>query len=88
MNQAAPSAFADIGENYYYVFVGLCIIWAVGIYFLFPETRGKTLEAVAAAFGDRVVDIDSVAVEQGSSAIRKSSMAAHVEGDLAGDRKV
>jgi hypothetical protein len=87
VNQAAPSAFSEIRENYYYVFVGLCIIWAIGIYFVFPETRGKTLEEVAAAFGDRVVDIDS-ASEQGILDHQKPSMTAHVELDQAGDRKV
>ncbi|KAI1813194.1 putative MFS monosaccharide transporter [Poronia punctata] len=56
--QAGPTAFANIHENYYYVFVGICVIYFVLIYLYFPETKQKSLEEIAAAFGDRVVDVD------------------------------
>ncbi|KAI1770164.1 putative MFS monosaccharide transporter [Hypoxylon cercidicola] len=55
ITEAGPSAFANIGENYYYVFVG-CTACFFGIaYVYFPETRHKTLEEIARAFGDKVV---------------------------------
>ncbi|KAI0395845.1 hypothetical protein F5Y17DRAFT_456521 [Xylariaceae sp. FL0594] len=58
LTQAGPTAFAAIQENYYYVFVGVCTIYLVLIHRYFPETKQKTLEEIAAAFGDRVVDVD------------------------------
>ncbi|KAF4549589.1 Sugar (and other) transporter-like protein 65 [Elsinoe fawcettii] len=56
VTQAGPSAFASIGENYYYVFVGCCTVYLGLVYFFFPETNQKTLEEIAAAFGDKVVE--------------------------------
>ncbi|CAG7999570.1 unnamed protein product [Penicillium nalgiovense] len=58
ITEAGPSAFANIHENYYYVFVACSAFFLVVAYFYFPETKQKTLEEVAAAFGDRVVDQD------------------------------
>ncbi|KAJ9631808.1 hypothetical protein H2203_000208 [Taxawa tesnikishii (nom. ined.)] len=65
ITEAGPSAFANIHENYYYVFVGCTLVFLIIAYFYFPETRLKTLEEVAAAFGDRVVEVtdNDVAVE-------------------------
>ncbi|KAK7973238.1 MFS transporter [Apiospora saccharicola] len=54
VTEAGPSAFARIGENYYYVFVG-CTAFFLGVaYLYFPETRKKTLEEIASTFGDKV----------------------------------
>ncbi|KAF9258411.1 general substrate transporter [Marasmius fiardii PR-910] len=61
VTQAGPSAFANIGENYYYVFVATTLIYFLGIFFYFPETKGKTLEMIAADFGDQVVVSDDTA---------------------------
>jgi hypothetical protein len=36
VTQAGPSAFSNIGENYYYVFIGCCAVYFVLIYFYFP----------------------------------------------------
>lgn len=58
ITEAGPSAFANIRENYYYVFVVCTAFFLVIGYFHFPETRRKTLEEIAAAFGDRVIDVD------------------------------
>ncbi|KAJ6598244.1 general substrate transporter [Mycena vulgaris] len=55
LTQAATTAFANIGTNYYYVFVATTGLSAVCVYFFFPETKGKSLEAIAASFGDVVV---------------------------------
>ncbi|KAK8037346.1 hypothetical protein PG991_000692 [Apiospora marii] len=54
VTEAGPSAFARIGENYYYVFVGCTAFFFAVAYFYFPETRRKTLEEIASTFGDRV----------------------------------
>ncbi|KAI0451603.1 putative MFS monosaccharide transporter [Xylaria acuta] len=63
--EAGPTAFANIGENYYYVFVTICAMYIALIYFYFPETKQKSLEEIAAAFGDRVVEVNErdIAVE-------------------------
>lgn len=58
ITEAGPSAFATIKENYYYVFVGCTFFFLIMAYLYFPETRRKTLEEIAAAFGDDVVDVD------------------------------
>jgi len=57
ITQAGPSAFANIQENYYYVFVGCSLFFLAIAWFFFPETKQKTLEEIAAAFGDRVIDL-------------------------------
>jgi hypothetical protein len=36
VTEAGPSAFANIKQNYYYVFVGCCLVYLVLIYFYFP----------------------------------------------------
>ncbi|KAI1139140.1 putative MFS monosaccharide transporter [Hypoxylon sp. FL0543] len=58
VTEAGPSAFANIHENYYYVFVGCTMFFLVIAYLYFPETRRKTLEEIARAFGDKVVLVD------------------------------
>ncbi|KEF60286.1 uncharacterized protein A1O9_05137 [Exophiala aquamarina CBS 119918] len=65
ITEAGPSAFANIHENYYYVFVVCSFFFLVIAYFYFPETKQKTLEEIAAAFGDKVVLLteDDVAAE-------------------------
>ncbi|KAK2469876.1 hypothetical protein H9L39_18691 [Fusarium oxysporum f. sp. albedinis] len=67
ITQAGPSAFANIRENYYYVFVACTSFFVVVAYFYFPrvvninisETKQKTLEEIAASFGDQLVLHDS-----------------------------
>ncbi|KAL2815655.1 general substrate transporter [Aspergillus granulosus] len=60
ITEAGPSAFANIHENYYYVFVGCTLFFLVIAYFYFPETKRKTLEEIAASFGDRVIDAEDI----------------------------
>ena len=36
VTQAGPTAFDTIGENYYYVFVGCCILWFGIVWKWFP----------------------------------------------------
>jgi len=58
--QAAPVAFKNIGWKFYILFIVLCFIGAVCIWFIWPDTRGLPLEEVAAIFGDA----DEVAIYQ------------------------
>ncbi|KAF9885288.1 hypothetical protein FE257_013089 [Aspergillus nanangensis] len=55
VTEAGPSAFANIHENYYYVFVACSTFFLVIAWFYFPETKQKTLEEIAASFGDKVI---------------------------------
>ncbi|KAK5168942.1 uncharacterized protein LTR77_006251 [Saxophila tyrrhenica] len=57
LTEAGPIAFATIEQNYYYVFVGCTLFFLVCAYVWFPETRNKNLEEIAAAFGDKVVEL-------------------------------
>ncbi|KAK2757292.1 hypothetical protein FQN54_004806 [Arachnomyces sp. PD_36] len=79
ITEAGPSAFANIQENYYYVFVACSFFFLVIAYLYFPETRRKTLEEIAAAFGDEVVlpTENDVAAEGGIMAAKAGS--GHVE---------
>lgn len=63
ITEAGPTAQAKIKENYYYVFVGCSFFFFIVAYFYFPETRLKTLEEIASAFGDKVVLVDAQTVE-------------------------
>ncbi|KPI39904.1 High-affinity glucose transporter [Cyphellophora attinorum] len=74
ITEAGPSAFANIKENYYYVFVGCSAFFLVMAYFYFPETRRKTLEEIAEAFGDKVVLADERDVMEEAEAERKLSI--------------
>ncbi|EXJ83041.1 hypothetical protein A1O3_06858 [Capronia epimyces CBS 606.96] len=50
----ASQAFATIGYKYYFVFLGLCVVAIVYIFFVFPETNGLALEEIGEKFGDVV----------------------------------
>lgn len=66
ITEAGPTAFAKIKQNYYYVFAGCTLFFLVMAFFFFPETKQKSLEEIAAAFGDKVVlpDEDNLATEE------------------------
>ncbi|KAJ5888750.1 Major facilitator superfamily domain general substrate transporter, partial [Penicillium taxi] len=59
ITEAGPVAFSTIHENYYYVFVACSAFFFCVAYLYFPETKQKTLEEVAAAFGDKVILADA-----------------------------
>ncbi|KAL4882122.1 general substrate transporter [Aspergillus karnatakaensis] len=50
---ANPVALEGIGWRYYIVFTCLAAIWFVFIWFVFPETKGMSLEEVAVVFDKR-----------------------------------
>lgn len=45
-----PMAFAAIHWRYFIVFIGFLILFLATIYYLFPETKGLSLEQVAQIF--------------------------------------
>ncbi|KAH8587766.1 general substrate transporter [Bisporella sp. PMI_857] len=51
--EVAATAFASIGWRYYLVFIIVPAL-GLGVLFKFPETKGLSLEEVAAVFGDEV----------------------------------
>ncbi|KAK5724238.1 hypothetical protein LTR17_013524 [Elasticomyces elasticus] len=83
ITEAGPSAFATIKQNYYYVFVGCTLFFLIIAYFYFPETRHKTLEEIAAAFGDKVVTLTDVEIAREHNVFEAKAAAGHVEDEEA-----
>lgn len=84
ITEAGPSAFANIGENYYYVFVGCSTFFLIMAYLYFPETRRKTLEEIAEAFGDKVVLVDDRDVLEEATSAQKLGMVKEEQVERAG----
>lgn len=62
-----PLALKAIGWKYYIVFCCLLFVLMFLIYFLFPETKGHTLEEIARVFeGSQVKVIDDMELEEGA----------------------
>ncbi|KAF9893074.1 hypothetical protein FE257_012485 [Aspergillus nanangensis] len=55
-NQANSSAMTNIGWRYYIVFCCLLVLIFILIWFLFPETKGYTLEEIAEIFEGKKVN--------------------------------
>ncbi|KAJ1311187.1 hypothetical protein OPQ81_009688 [Rhizoctonia solani] len=55
VNQAAPTAFENIGYRFYALFIALNLCTAIIVWSYFPETKGLSLEEIAVLFGDEVV---------------------------------
>lgn len=49
---ANPVAMADLRWRYYILFCMLNVLFFAAVWFLFPETKGKSLEEVASVFED------------------------------------
>lgn len=81
ITEAGPSAFANIGENYYYVFVGCTFFFLVVAYFYFPETRRKTLEEIARDFGDKVIEVDETRLDKDQAMIGRKDVEDSAEVD-------
>jgi len=81
--QISPTALANIGFKYFYVFFIFGVIATVCYAMFFPETKGKTLEQMDELFGDQLVPHaleDPVGAE---IATGKSTMMEHVENEEA-----
>ncbi|EWZ28275.1 hypothetical protein AU210_012190 [Fusarium oxysporum f. sp. radicis-cucumerinum] len=57
-NQVNPIAMHSIGCKYYILFCCIILLLLVTIWFLFPETKGHTLEEIRDVFGDGQVSRD------------------------------
>jgi len=53
-----PVAFTAIHWRYYCVFIGCLVVFLALIYFLFPETKGRSLEEVAMIFDQKKEEAD------------------------------
>ncbi|KAJ2902731.1 hypothetical protein MKZ38_000157 [Zalerion maritima] len=81
-NQVNPIAMEAIGWKYYIVFCCILAVLLVIIYFLFPETKGYTLEEISEIFeGKQPAKEDIATVELGQEAGtgRKDGDIKHVE---------
>jgi sugar porter (SP) family MFS transporter len=75
--QVTPIAIEAISWKYYMIFVICDAFFILGVVLYFPETKGKTLEEIAALFGDKVaVNIDDSAAEKIDADLAK---AAHID---------
>jgi hypothetical protein len=52
--QVTALAFANIGYQYFLVFISICAVGFVILWFLLPETKGIPLEEMGKLFGDEV----------------------------------
>ncbi|KAG4429962.1 hypothetical protein IFR05_014557 [Cadophora sp. M221] len=65
--QASPTALANVGYRYYIFFIVMNLLTAGLVWFLLPETMGKTLEEISEVFGDTFVTLhidEDLKVEQ------------------------
>ncbi|KAH7112107.1 general substrate transporter [Dendryphion nanum] len=63
-NQVSPLAFSEVGYKYYSLFICTNLVGAVVVFFVFPETKGKTLEEIAHIFGEEVIVADLETVQK------------------------
>ncbi|KAL1608548.1 hypothetical protein SLS60_003490 [Paraconiothyrium brasiliense] len=63
-NQVSPIAFSEVGYKYYSLFICTNLIGAITVFFVFPETKGRTLEEIAHIFGDEVIVADLATVKE------------------------
>lgn len=89
----SPFPVQNLGWKYFFVYVATNASNAVVSYFLFPETKHKTLEEIGLLFGDtnvrvyegqpRTLTFDGEAHDVGSAEKEKMEGRAHMEGGAA-----
>lgn len=72
-----PIALDAIGWKYYFVFVGVLIIYEITVYSLYPETRGYTLEQMAVIFYKHVA-LDNCPLREISKKNGRSEQVEHI----------
>lgn len=55
--QASPTALQNFGYRYYIFFIVMNVVTAACVWFLVPETQGKSLEEINEVFGDNFVSV-------------------------------
>ncbi|KAH7141481.1 general substrate transporter [Dactylonectria estremocensis] len=69
-----PIGLQALAWKYYGVYVGWLCVELACVYFIFPETSGRSLEAIAAVFDDEVIaDTEKVASTKAASIDRKDN---------------
>ena len=71
------TAIATISWRYFLLFICLTVITILVIFFVYPETKGRSLEELAEVFGDPVVVHLTNATEA-----EKHEMDMHIKNDL------
>jgi MFS family permease len=51
---AGPTALDKIGWKFFFVLIFPTLLHLIGVYFLYPETKRRSLEDINAAFGEKV----------------------------------
>lgn len=74
-----PIALDAIQWKFYFVYIATLATMIPTIYFLFPETKGRTLEEIATVFDGEVAE---------TAAFRRASIAASVRDHTSGDKTV
>lgn len=81
--QCAPIALAQMGFKFFYFFFAFNLVAVACYIFVYPETRGKTLEQMDQLFGDQLVPHalqDSRAAEEAmQEKFRMASVVSHEE---------
>jgi hypothetical protein len=54
-----PVALAALAWRYYFVYIGCLISFVAIIWFLFPETKGRSLEEIAEVFEGPAVETEA-----------------------------
>ncbi|KAF8642803.1 hypothetical protein AX16_009436 [Volvariella volvacea WC 439] len=74
-----PPLFSAMDAGYYFLLVAFCLISAVLVALVYPETKGRSLEELGAVFGDKVRenDVDGVPI------VRDGVLEDHISSDAA-----
>ncbi|RDW74608.1 uncharacterized protein DSM5745_07270 [Aspergillus mulundensis] len=69
-----PIGLEDLQWRFYFVYIAILVVECLCIYFLFVETKGPTLEEIAALFdGDKVAVLDPESAKARSAIVEKES---------------
>lgn len=52
IGQITPIGFEKLGYKYFLIYTATCVSNTFVCYFMFPETKNKTLEEIGLCFGD------------------------------------
>lgn len=77
-----PIALARIGYYYFIFYLGVLILSTIFIYFVFPETKGSTLEELGMLFEDKR-PIEGKIVEEGIAAVDDSKGKMSISAEVA-----